>query len=323
MSAVLQDRITETDSEELRATMQLTPDAKRELAANNALTLAKSYEVDCAEQAQALANDRTVWAKEIDRIKTMQAEALAPAKKMLEDMKGWAAKWFGPALADREAARELAGQKLLVWDQAEKARLAREAAEHEALARRLRQEADSKAAAERARAEEVGRVARQAAAAAEEVKRRAQQEAEAARQAGGRKAAAIAERVAKEAAAEVARQTEKAQAAVENGEAKAQQAQLEAAAQVQAAPVAEVVKISGQSLKDQWGPELKPGMDIEQAKFLICEAIVAGRKDLLAHMNLDMAPRGSMFKMAAALKGAFNVPGFIAVNKPQIAGSRK
>lgn len=303
MSAVLEQPIT--DAEELRVTMQLSPDAKREISSTGALALAKAYEVDCPEMAQALADERTGWAKKIDRIKQMEKESLAPAKKMLEDMKAWGSKWFGPALTDLEAARELAGQKLLAWDQAEKARLAREQAERDAAARKLRQEAEAKAAAERARAEEQAKEARRKAAEAAEAQRKAEAE-------GNARAAAAA-------AAARAKAEEQAVAAVENGEARAQQATLEAAVMVQAAPVAESVKIVGQAVKDNWLAELKAGLSEDDAKALIV-AEAASRPELLGLLKLDTA---AVNKMAKALKGAMRVPGFTAANRPLLAGSRK
>ena len=78
---------------------------------------------------------------------------------------------------------------------------------------------------------------------------------------------------------------------LENGNAKAQEVQLQAAAQVQAAPVVDPCRIKGQSTKTAWQAELKPGVTIDQAKLLICEAIVNNKRhDLLALLDLDTAP---------------------------------
>ena len=317
MSAVLE----QPDTEELRVTMALTPDAKREVSVIGALAIARAYEVDCAEQAQALANDRTDWAKRIDRIKAMQTESLAPAKKMMEDMKTWAAKWFGPSLADLEAARELGGQKLLAWDQAERVRVAKEQAEREALARKLRQEAEARAAAERARAEEQRKEALRKAEEAAAAQRKAEAE-------GNARAAATA-------AAARAKAEEQARAAVESGEAKAQQATLQAAAQISTAAPAEPVKIAGQAVKDNWVRELAPGYTEDSAKLQIVLGIAGVymnddgkivfdpsrmRDELLGLVEIKTS---GIDKMAKALKGAMRVPGYVAVNRPQIAGSRK
>ena len=293
------------DTEELRASLQLTPEVRREISDTGALALAKTYEVDCAPVAQDLANQRVIWAKKIDRIKTMQTESQAPAKKMMEDMKAWGLKWFGPALADLEAARDLARQKLLGWDQSEKMRIAKEQAERDALARKLRQEAESRAAAERAKAEEQAKEARRKAEEAAAAQRKAEAEGNA--------------RAAQAAAAARAKAEEQARAALETGEAKAQQVTLEAAAQVQGAPVAEPVKIVGQSVRSNWVAELLPNTDEEQAKALIVKE-AAVRPELLGLLKLDVT---AVNRMAKALKGSMRVPGYTAVNRPQLAGSRK
>ncbi len=65
------------------------------------------------------------------------------------------AKWLLPARNDLEQGREILGRKALAWNEQEKARLAREQAERDALARRLRQEAEAKAAAEQAKAQAI------------------------------------------------------------------------------------------------------------------------------------------------------------------------
>ena len=308
MSAVLQEPITEATK--MPVTVELSPEALREISATaSALAVAQSYEVDCVEMAQALADERRAWAAKIDLLTKFEDGALAPAKKALVEMKAWVANQFGTKRADYTAARDLAGQKLLAWDQQEKSRLAREQAERDTVARQLRQAADIKAAAERARSEEQAREARRKEQEAREAQAKALAE-------GNARAAAAA-------AAEAAKQAEKAAAAVENGEAKAQAVQLEAAAHVQAAPVATVVKIAGQSSREAWVAELKSGVNIDQAKLMIVEAIAGGRHDLLALLELNTAPRGPLNKLAAALKGSMNVPGFVARVVTSIAGSRK
>lgn len=305
MSAVLE----QTDAEEIRVSMQLTPEIRREIAQTGALAIAQAYEVDCSEIAQALADERNAWAKRIDRLETMEKEALSPAKKMLSDMRAWADKWFGPAKADLTAARGLAGEKLLTWEKQETARIAAENAVREAEARRIRQEAEAKAAVERARAEEVARETRRKVQEAEEALRKAQAVGDA--------------RAASRAAVAAARAAESERAVIENGEAKAQQAQLQAAAQIFAMPQVEAVKIEGQALKDNWVAELRPGVTMDQAKREIAVAIAGGDGSLLPLVDLNMAARGPLNKLAAALKGAMNVPGFVAVNRQTLSGSRK
>lgn len=341
MSAVLQESAPPIDvqDERVELAVTVTPEVRQVAAVSGALAIAQAYEVDCPEMAQALADERRLWAKRIDRMEAMKKDLIAPAKKALEDMRERLSRWFDPGLADLHAARDLAGVKLLAWETSEKERIAREKAEAEEKARKIRQEADAKAASELAKArelerqkEEQARVEAAARAKAEAEARAAAEAKRAAQEAGDKeamKAAAEAERKANEeagrrAAAE-ARAQEQAQAAAANGAARAQEAQTQAAAAASAvATVAEPVKIAGQSMKDNWVAELKPGLTAEQALAMICEAIVTkGRTDLLAILQIDLAARGALNKLAAAQKGLMTVPGFVAVNRPTLAGARK
>ena len=304
MSAVLQERPVETPT-----TQTIVLPVGEKLMAGvrpaGAVIEAQAWEITDADMAQLAANQRTEWAKRADQISEMGEEFVKPARDALASVRATFNKWLKPAIDDLNAGREILGAKLLAWDQAEKARLAREQAEREALARRLRQEAEAKAAAERARAEEQAREARRKEQEAQEAQRKALAE-------GNARAAAAA-------AAEAAKQAEKAAAAVENGNAKAQEAQLAAAAQVQAAPVAAPVRVAGQSVKDNWIAEMNTGLTEDQAKALIV-AEAATRPELLGLLELDT---GAINKMAKALKGAMRVPGFTAANRPLLAGSRK
>ena len=325
MNSVFEQVSQETDIQDERVEIAIvvTPEVQRIIRSTGALAVAQAYDVDCAAVAQALADERRGWASAIDKLDAVEKDLMEPVKVALTNMKGKLSKWFGPRRQDLTLARALAGQKLLAWENAEKERVARENAAREAEARRIRQEAERRAAEERAKAEEAARIEREKAAAAEEARRKAQEDAERARREGDAKAAAEADRRAKAAAAESAKAQEKEQAALENGAAKAQEAQMQAAAVVSAAPVATVAKIAGSSLKDNWLAELKSGTSIDQAKVLIVEANHAGRHELLGMIEIDTAPRGALNKLAAALKSAFNVPGFVSVNRQTIAGSRK
>lgn len=323
MSAVLQDNVIDLQPERIELAVAVTPEVRQAIAGAGALAVAQAYEIDCPEVAQALADERKAWAKRIDRLEAMKKDLIAPAKQALEAMKERLSKWFDAPLADLTAARELAEQKLLAWQKQEQARVAAENAAREAEARRVRQEAEKKAAEARAKAEQSARIEREKAAAAEAERRKAEEDAARARAEGNAKAAAEADRIAKAKAAEVAAATEKENAAIENGIARAQEAQLQAAAQASAAPVAAVAKIAGQAVKETWLAELQPGVSIDEAKKQICAAIAAGRTDLLALIEVDTAPRGALNKLAAALKGAMSVPGYIARASQSLAGARK
>lgn len=322
MSAVLQESVAEPRDETIHVSIPVTAAVTALARPANAMAIAQSYEIDCADTAQSLANDLAEWGRRIDRIEAMKKDLLAPAKKALEELRARLGAWFDSPLADLVEAREVGKAKLLAWQQAEERRVAEENAKREAEARRIRQEAERKAAEERAKAEEAARAEREKARLAEEERAKAAAEADRLRREGDAKAAAEADRVAREKAAEAAKAEERERQAVENGAARAQAAQLQAAAATPAA-VATVTAIKGTAMKDNWVAELAPGFTADGAKLEICRAIVAGRHDLLALIEVDTAPRGPLNKIAAALKSAFNIPGYRAVNKQSLASSRK
>ena len=203
MSAVLQEQFVEEAPHPLSVTIPVPSGMVSGIRPVGAVVVAEAFEIDGAEMAQFAADQRTEWARRIDQVKELQTDFMEPAKTFMTSIKDKCAKWFGPALLDLEAGREILGKKLLTWEKSEQDRVARERAEAEAQARKIRQEAEAKAAAERARAEEQAREARRKAQEAEEAQRKALAE-------GNARAAAAA-------AAEAAKQAEKAQAAVENG----------------------------------------------------------------------------------------------------------
>lgn len=349
MSAVLESTDTteiteitpaavEPRDEKLEIAITVTPEIQRVAHGSGALAIAQAWVIDAPDMAQALANERKEWAKRIDTIEAMKKDLFSPVKKAVEDMRAKLSAWFDAPLADLNAARKLAGDKLVAWEQAEAARIAREKAEAEAAARKARHEAEQKAAAERAKAAELER--QKAEQAKREAEARAKAEAESraaaeaerqAREAGNReaeKAAAEARRKAdaeaRARAAAEAKAEEESRAAIANGEAKAREAQAQAAAAVQNVPAVTRTAIAGQSLRDNWTAELKPGVTAEEAKLAIVKAIVEnGRMDLLALFEIDTAARGPLNKLAGAQKNLMSVPGYVAVNNPTITGKRK
>jgi len=271
-----------------------------------AVAEAQEWVIDSADMAQLASNQRTAWASRIDQIKTIRADFLEPAKKIIEA----ATKWFNPPIEDLEAGRKILGDKLLEWDRAEKARVAEAQRAAEEQARKLRQEAEAKAAQERAKAEAAAKAAREKEEAAREAQRKAEAEGNAA--------------AAKKAAEAAAKASAAAAAALENGEAAAQAAQASAAAQAASVVVPEVTKIAGSSVKSNWVAVLKDGMTEDDALLLICHAIVLEeRSDLLPLLKIDTSARGPLNKLAAALKGAMRVPGYEARDMPTLSGARK
>ena len=323
MSAVPQEAVAEPRDEQLHITVPVTAEVSALTRTAGALAVARAYEIDCPEVAQSLSDDMRGWAKRIDQMTRMKKDLLAPVKRAVEEMQARLSSWFDAPMADLVAARELGGQKLLAWQKAEEKRVAEAKAAAEEEERKRRQKAEAEAAAARAKAEEAARIEREKAEAAEAERQRLAEAAEAARREGDEKAAREADRLAKEKAEEAAKAQQRETAALENGAVKAQQAQLQAAAVV-TAPVAEVAKISGASSKSTWVAELEPGKTLDDAKRAIAKAIASGDHDeLLALIDIDMAARGPINKLAAALKSAFRVPCFKAVEKTSFAGARK
>ena len=285
----------------LSIALPITPEMAKQIRPTGAATLAEIYQIDSAIMAQAASNQRTEWAKRIDGIKEARKDFMEPLKTF---MTNYDKKWFSPPMDDYEQGRTLLGEKLLAWDRKEKARVDSETAEREAIARKWRLAAEIKVAAERAKAEEKARELRRQAEVAEAARQKALSE-------GNARAAASA-------AAESAKALERAAAALEEGNAKAITMQI-AATLVDTAPIPIVEKIEGSSTRDNWLPELKPGLTEEQAKELIVKG-AATDPQLLGLLKLDMP---AINKLAKALRSVANIPGFVVVNRPTLAGARK
>lgn len=297
MNAMLQEKPADMSvTLHMDATLQ-----KQIMQSEGALTVAHSFVIDSPEMAQIASDERRDLAQRIDNLEAARKKFIAPAQEIIENAKAL----FNPAIGALKSARDYIGQQLLAWDQKEKARIAAENAECEAIARKVRQEADAKAAAERAKAEEKAREERRKAAEAEEARQRAIAE-------GNARAAAAA-------AAEAARANERAAAAIEDGNAKAMQAQIEATAMA-TVPAVEPTKIVGSSIKDNWVPKLKDGFTAESA----LEAIVkeaGANPQLRGLLNLDMSALRKWAK--SPFRHTMQVPGYVAVNDPTLAGTRK
>lgn len=294
---------TRTDlSVTLTVTPQLVAELQRE---SGALELARAYTIVDDDDARAANGELKARIAAIEWLENRKAGFVRPAHEIVANAE---ALFDEPINQNKLAVKDLK-TRLLAYT-TEKQRLADEARRQaDETARKARQEAEAKAAAERARAEEIAAGARREAEEAEA--RRKQAEAE-----GNARAAAAA-------ASDAAKATAKAESVVENAEAKAQETILTAAA-APAVVAAPPVKLAGFSTRDNWTAEVAPGFTEEQALRAIVVACAGGnpmteRTDLLAMLKLDMSAAG---KLAKALKGAFNVPGLVAVNRP-VAASRK
>lgn len=293
MSAVMKEQ-------DLSVTLHMDANLQEQIRqGENALSIAEAYVIDCADMAQLAADERKALAGQIDRLKELRSGFLAPAQQIIDNAKAL----FDPPLKALEGARNLLKDRLLAWDALEKRRIDAENAARAEAARKARQEAERIAAAELARANELAAAARRQAEEAEAARRQAEAE-------GNKRAAAAA-------AAQAAKAEAQAQAILENAEVTAMEAHT-AAAVTHEAPVVQA-KIAGSALRDNWVAELLPNTTEDQAKALIVQA-VPNNPQLLGLLKVDLSAIG---KMAKALKEVMQVPGYKAVNKPTLAGSRK
>ncbi len=284
--------------------LALTDDMRKQMSqGENALAEVQAYTIESAADAQLVAEEMNGYKRFLVRLEELRKGFIAPAREIIKNAEAL----FGPSIDGCEKAEAHCKGLLSAWDAKERARIALENSLREEEARRARQKAEQEAAIARARAEEEAAAKRKQAEEAEAARKRAEAE-------GNAKAAA-------EAAAKAAKLNQQADAAIENGTAKATAAHMAAAAVSTAAAPAAITKIAGASMRDNWIARLKPDTTVDQAKALIVKAITQdNRTDLLGLLELDT---GSVNKMAKALKGAMNVPGFDAKNEPVVAGSRK
>jgi hypothetical protein len=296
--------------ETLTLTVPVTPAMTQGIKAVGAAAEAEAWEIDSNEMAQLAADQRKSWAKRIDQVKALEKDFMEPAKTFMASIKEKCEKWFAPALTDLENGRTILGNKMLSWDAKERARIDAERRRIEEEQRKIRQEAERKAAEARAKAEQQA-----------QEKRRQEMEAQAAQEKAIREGNA---KAAAEAAQAAAKAREQAAAVEENAAAAARKVEQEAAARVNAfeAPVA--VKIEGSTVRENWVAVLEPGYDEDMALLAICNAIITNnRRDLLALLKIDTAPRGALNKLASAQKKLMTVPGYVAQNIGGLAGARK
>lgn len=285
MNAVLEKARTE-----LSVTLAMTPEIQARLReGEDVLAAVQKYEIADADTANAVAGEMNGYKRAIVKLEDLRKGFLRPAQEIIDNAKAL----FNPAIDGFKAAEDHCKKLLAGWNDKEQKRVALENLQREEAARKLRQEAEAKAAAELARASEEAKEKERLAAEAE----------------------------AKGNAARAAKLREQASAAQENGAARAQEAHLQAAAATTAMPVAQASKTAGISMRDKWVAELAPGVvDLAQAKAMIVEAIGKGRTDLLGVLDLN---ESAIRKMAEGLMKAMSVPGFVAVNRPIVAGSRR
>jgi hypothetical protein len=298
MSSVLAEKAVPTPLA-LTVSLTLPDDMRVQLSeGERALELVKTYQIEDADTARAVADEMNRYKRVIVFLKGWREKFLAPAKQQVET----ANEFFNPGIKGYEGAEAQCKRLLADWDAREQKRVALENAQREETARKARQEAEAKAAAETARANKE----------AEEKRRKAAEE-----EAAGN-------------AARAAKLREQAKAAEENGAARATEAHLQAAATAAAMIPVTAQKVSGTQMRDKWVPKILV-TDLE-AKRLIVDAaagvaivdgkrtLVPPRTELLGVLDLGVS---AIRKQAESLHEAFSIPGFEAKNEPIVAGSRK
>lgn len=311
----------------LRAELIVTEDIRRELMATPATLEAQSLVIDSDTMLEIAIENMNACKAQAGRVGAMFDGFVGDAKRIIERAKIL----FSPRIADLKAAEGVYKEKIGAYQIEQRRLVDLENQRRQEEARRVQQEAEAKARQEQARAEEAARQkeaqarveaealakAQAEAAAAAEAKRKAQ---EAGDKEAMRKAADEERRAneqARQRAAAEAKAREQAQAELDKGNAKAVEAQMQAAAATAAVPTATVAKVSGAQMRDKWGAELLPNTTEDQAKALIMEAICKGRMELLGVLELNLT---AIRKQAESLKGAMSIPGFVAKNRPIVAG---
>lgn len=274
------------------------------------VAVAQACVIDCHDMAVvAKENLDSVIAFRKD-LEARRKKFVEPAMQIIENAKAE----YNPSIKAAEEAERIYRDRLGGYQLAQQRALEdqrRKQAEEE---RRRREEAERQAAAARARAEEQARESRRKVEEAAAAQRKAQEE-------GNSRAAAAA-------AAARAKAEEEERQKREHADRDADRIRMEAAATAPSAVVQETQKIAGLGSRDKWVVELTSASP-EQALQLICEAVcgiqiadgaprpvvVPGlrRTDLLALIKFD---ESAAAKLAGALKTAFNVPGYRAVNRP-------
>ena len=270
-------------------------------SSEGALMIAQAYEITNAEEAQEVADERNANLKAVDGLKKAMEYILEPVRMTMNRTR----EIFKPRIEQREAAIAHLNRLLGGWTAQEQARIAKENAEREETARKLRQKAEAEAKAAQAKADEIARQKREEAEEQERLRQKAVQE-------GNDKAA-------REAAERSARATEQAAQAIESGNATAAKVTMEAAAAAPA-PIATVAKVAGNQTRDKYVTELKEGFTEEQAKIAIVKAAAEGNVQLYGLIDINTS---ALNKLAAGLKLSMVVPGYTAVNRPIMAGSKK
>lgn len=240
-------------------------------------------------------------------LKAEKQDYVRPAKEIIAKAEAV----YDVHIAAAEQAEQIYRQRLGAYQVAEQRRIEDARQKQQEEERRRREQAERDAAAARARGEAQAAEARRKAEEAAEAERKAHAE-------GNARAAAAA-------AAERAKREEEERQRREQAAREEERIRMEAAATAPTSDVPEVQKIAGLGSRDNWVTELTV-VDPVMALRLICEAICgvriadtkrvltdATRHDLLALLKFDESAAN---KLAKALKAAFNVPGYRAVNKP-------
>lgn len=281
---------TETLPEALNVTLPVTTALRQQITAGtNVVDLAHAFEVDSHEMAQLATAEMQRFRAQGKALKEVMDGFLAPAQQIMERGRAF----FNPAIKAYAEGETILKGKLVTWNEQERARIARENAERERIAREARQKAEQEAAAARAKADQEAEAKRREAAEA------ARRQAEAI--AAGRAAEAAA------AAAQAAELAQQASAIEETAAVEATTALVSAAAVVESAAPVRQTKIAGFSTREKWEAEMTVATEAEAIRAIA--AAIGQRPELVAYLKLDTS---ALNKAASAQKAVFNVPGFKA-----------
>lgn len=270
--------------------------------ADHALTIAQSFEIETFDDCQAAVDERNTNLKELEWLEKRLEFVLSPFTEGVKRVR----ELFRPRMDARRAAIAYLNPLITNWQLEQQRKIDAENAKREAEIREARQKAEVAAAAEIARANQEAAQKRAEAEAQEKARQQAIDDGNA--------------EAAQEAARKAAELREQAEHVVETSNAQVAQATLEAAAAV-STPVAQTQTLAGQQLRSKWGAEILPTTTEELSLIAVCSAIADGsRMDLMGVLKFDLP---ALHKMAQALKNRMSVPGWVAVNKPISAGSKK
>lgn len=290
-------------TEPVSATVSFDDESRVHLrSAESSLMIAREFTIESHDDCQEAINERNANLREVQWLENRLDFVLAPFTEGVKRVRAI----FKPMIDRRRDAIAHLNPLIVSWEMEQRRLEDIAAKKREEEARRVRQETERKAAAAHAEAEEKAAQERRAAEILEAQRKQAEED-------GNQQAA-------QDAARKAAELREQADHTVETANAEVAQMTLEAAATPSEAPPPRPV-MAGNQLRTKWVAELMPTYTEEQAKFQIVRAIASeNRMDLLGVIRMDMP---ALQKIASGLKKNMSVPGYMAIDRPIAAGSKR